>query len=106
MSEELIVGSLTVLLDDDGFLEEPDIWNEEIALALAHMEDVDELTEEHWKVVNYLREYYQDNNVAPMVRKVCKDTGFDLKKIYQLFPTGPAKGACKIAGLPKPTGCV
>ena len=106
MSEELIVGSLTVLLDDDGFLEEPDVWNEEIALALAHMEDVDELTEEHWKVVNYLREYYQDNNVAPMVRKVCKDTGFDLKKIYQLFPTGPAKGACKIAGLPKPTGCV
>lgn len=106
MSEELVVGSLTVLLDDDGFLEEPDIWNEEIALALAHMEDVDELTEEHWKVVNYLREYYQDNNVAPMVRKVCKDTGFDLKKIYQLFPTGPAKGACKIAGLPKPTGCV
>jgi dissimilatory sulfite reductase related protein len=41
-----------------------------------------------------------------MIRKVTKDTGFPLKRIYELFPTGPAKGACKLAGLPKPTGCV
>ena len=65
-----------------------------------------ELTETHWKLVNYLREYYLKNNIAPMIRKLCKDTGIPLKEIYELFPSGPAKGACKVAGLPKPTGCV
>jgi tRNA 2-thiouridine synthesizing protein E len=64
------------------------------------------MTEEHWKVVRYLRNYYLEFNIAPMIRKLCKDTGFKLKKIYELFPSGPAKGACKVAGLPKPTGCV
>jgi dissimilatory sulfite reductase related protein len=103
---ELLVGSQTLELDEDGFLMEPELWNEEVAKALALTEEVFELTEEHWKVINYLREYFEENNVAPMIRKVVKDTGFDLKKIYELFPSGPAKGACKIAGLPKPTGCV
>lgn len=106
MSDLLVVGAMTLELDEDGFLIEPELWNEEVAKALALTEDVYELTEEHWKVINYLREYFLENNVAPMVRKVVKDTGYDLKKIYVLFPGGPAKGACKIAGLPKPTGCV
>ena len=53
-----------------------------------------------------LRGYYLEFGVAPMIRKVVKETGFQLKHIYELFPTGPAKGACKLAGLPKPTGCV
>jgi tRNA 2-thiouridine synthesizing protein E len=57
-------------------------------------------------VVNYLRDYYLEFNMAPMIRKLCKTTGFKLKEIYDLFPSGPAKGACKVAGLPKPTGCV
>ena len=65
-----------------------------------------ELTEEHWKLIDYIREYYAQFGIAPMIRKMCKDTGFDLKKIYALFPSGPAKGACKLAGLSKPTGCV
>jgi len=103
---ELIYQGKKVELDEDGFLQEPELWNEELAKQLAKMEEVEELTEEHWKVVNYLREYFQEYGIAPMVRKLCKDTGFDLKKIYALFPSGPAKGACKIAGLTKPTGCV
>ena len=103
---DLVVGSQTLELDEDGFLTEPTLWNEEVAKALALTEGISELTEEHWKVINYLREYFDDNNVAPMVRKVVKDTGYNLNKIYELFPSGPAKGACKIAGLPKPTGCV
>lgn len=102
----LVVGSMTLELDEDGFLTEPELWDEEVAKALALTENIEELTEEHWKVINYLREYFQEYNVAPMVRKVVKETGYDLKKIYILFPSGPAKGACKIAGLPKPTGCV
>ena len=68
--------------------------------------DASPMGEEHWKLVNYLREYYLKYEIAPPVRMLVKQTGLDLKKIYTLFPGGPAKGACKIAGLPKPTGCV
>ena len=100
------VGDKTLSVDEDGFIEDPDLWNEEVAAALGKVEHVDELTEDHWKVVNYLREYYQKFGVAPMIRKLCKETGFKLNIIYELFPSGPAKGACKVAGLPKPTGCV
>jgi tRNA 2-thiouridine synthesizing protein E len=99
-------GNVSIEVDEDGFIENPDEWNEEVAAALGKSEGVDELTDEHWKVVNFLRDYYLKFGVAPMIRKLCKQTGFPLKKIYELFPSGPAKGACKIAGLPKPTGCV
>lgn len=93
-------------VDEDGFMSEPEKWDDAVAKALASTEGVDELTEDHWKVVNYLREYFLEFGVAPMIRKLCKGTDFKLKEIYELFPSGPAKGACKVAGLPKPTGCV
>ena len=99
-------GNVSIEVDEDGFMQEPEHWNEEVAAALSGTEGVDELTEDHWKVVNYLRDYYMEFGVAPMIRKLCKKTGFKLKDIYDLFPSGPAKGACKVAGLPKPTGCV
>ena len=99
-------GDIVLVVDEDGFIEEPSHWNEKVAAALGPGEGVDNLTENHWKVVNYLRDYYLKFGVAPMIRKLCKDTGFKLNEIYELFPSGPAKGACKIAGLPKPTGCV
>lgn len=94
------------LVDEDGFLEDPTIWNEDAAKDFASIEGVTELTEEHWKMINYLRNYYLQFGIAPMIRKLCKETGFPLSKVYELFPSGPAKGACKLAGLPKPTGCV
>jgi tRNA 2-thiouridine synthesizing protein E len=100
------VGDITLEIDEDGFIQDPSAWNEAVAKALAKTEGVDELTEEHWKLVNYLRDYYLEFGIAPMIRKLCKATGFKLKKVYELFPSGPAKGACKVAGLPKPTGCV
>lgn len=93
-------------VDEDGFLSEPEVWNKDIANALAATEGVDDLTDDHWKVINYLRDYFTQFGVAPMIRKLCKETGFKLKTIYELFPSGPAKGGCKVAGLPKPTGCV
>jgi len=99
-------GSISISVDEDGFMQEPEQWNEDVAKALATTEGVNELAENHWKVVHYLRKYYVDFGVAPMIRKLCKETGFSLKEIYELFPSGPAKGACKVAGLPKPTGCV
>ena len=100
------VGSLRLEIDEDGFIQDPSQWNSEVAAALARTEGVDELTEIHWKLVNYLRGYYLEFGTAPMIRKLCKETGMKLNQIYELFPTGPAKGACKVAGLPKPTGCV
>jgi len=97
---------ITIDVDEDGFMEKPECWNERAALALASTEELAELTEAHWKVINYLRNYSQKFGIAPMIRKLCKETGFSLKEMYELFPSGPAKGACKVAGLAKPTGCV
>ncbi len=77
-----------------------------VATDFACSEAVETLTEDHWKVINYIRNYYLEFGIAPMIRKLCKETGFKLNEIYALFPSGPAKGACKLAGLPKPTGCV
>jgi tRNA 2-thiouridine synthesizing protein E len=93
-------------VDEDGFIQDTSKWTEDVVTGLASTEGIEQLTEEHWKVIRYLREYYQKFRVAPPIRMLCKQTGFQLKYIYQLFPTGPAKGACKLAGLPKPTGCI
>jgi len=104
---EIAVDGKTFELNEEGFLLNPEEWSEKVALALASSEEgLDELTEDHWKVIHYIRGYYQEKKLAPMVRKVCKNSGFSLKYIFELFPSGPAKGACKLAGLPKPDGCV
>jgi tRNA 2-thiouridine synthesizing protein E len=104
--EKVELGGKLLEIDEDGFIQDPGEWDESVATALAHTEAVDQMTDDHWKVVHYLRDYYLEYNMAPMIRKLCKETGFKLKEIYDLFPSGPAKGACKVAGLPKPTGCV
>jgi len=97
----------SIEVNEEGFLQNPGEWDEQIAGILARVEEkIENLTEEHWSVINYIRNYYLEKNIAPMVRKVCKNTGFSLKHIFELFPSGPAKGACKVAGLPKPDGCV
>jgi tRNA 2-thiouridine synthesizing protein E len=96
-----------VEVDEDGFIADPSLWDEDLARFLAEREEgIVDLTEDHWKVIHYLNGYYREYEIAPMVRKLCQETGFKLKHIYELFPSGPARGACKIAGLPKPTGCV
>jgi tRNA 2-thiouridine synthesizing protein E len=100
------LGGKQIEIDEDGFIQDPDAWDDGVAKDLAKTEGVEEMTEKHWKLVKYLRDYYLKFGIAPMIRKLCKDTGFQLKEIYDLFPSGPAKGACKVAGLPKPTGCV
>jgi tRNA 2-thiouridine synthesizing protein E len=101
------VNGQPIATNEEGFLSDPDVWNQEVAAILAKQEEgIDSLSEDHWAVINYIRDYFVEKQQAPMVRKVCKNTGFQLKYIYQLFPSGPAKGACKVAGLPKPDGCV
>ncbi len=101
-----LLGGKELEVDEDGFIQDPDQWDKGVAADLAKTEGVDNLTDDHWIVVDFLRDYYLEFNMAPMIRKLCKKTGFKLKEIYDLFPSGPAKGACKVAGLPKPTGCV
>ena len=97
----------TIQLNEEGFMMNPEEWNEDIALALAKsQEGIDSLTAEHWSAIRYIRDYYEEKKMAPMVRKVCKNSGLSLTRIFELFPSGPAKGACKLAGLPKPDGCV
>jgi tRNA 2-thiouridine synthesizing protein E len=93
-------------VDEEGFLEDPESWNESVAKALAVKEEIAELSESHWKVINYLRHYYLQFGTAPTAGKLLKATGFQLNEIYDLFPSGPGMGACKLAGLPKPVGCV
>jgi TusE/DsrC/DsvC family sulfur relay protein len=100
-------GGRTLELNEEGFLVNPDEWTEEIAPLLAKdQENLDELTPEHWAVIRFIRAYYLEKKLAPMVRAICKTTNLQLRQIYELFPSGPAKGACKLAGLPKPDGCV
>ncbi len=104
--QKTMLGGIEIEIDEDGFIQEPDKWNKEVAEDLAKTENAYPMGEDHWKLVNYLREYFLKYEIAPAIRMLCKQTGYDLKAIYKLFPGGPAKGACKVAGLPKPTGCV
>jgi TusE/DsrC/DsvC family sulfur relay protein len=104
---QLEIGGNVYEVDEDGFLQDLEKWSKEFAQGYASIEGIDgELSADHWKLIEYIRDYYAQFGIAPMIRKMCKDTGLDLKKIYELFPSGPAKGACKLAGLSKPTGCV
>ncbi len=101
-----VLGGTELEVDEDGFIQEPEKWNKGVAEDIAKTEDAYPMGDDHWKVVDYLRNYFLEYEIAPPIRMLTKQTGFDLKYIYQLFPAGPAKGACKVAGLPKPTGCV
>jgi tRNA 2-thiouridine synthesizing protein E len=108
----LEVNGKTYETDEEGYLANLSEWNEDVAKALAESENL-EMTDNHWEVVNFLREYYSEYQIAPAVRVLTKAIGKKLGKdkgnskyLYELFPYGPAKQACKIAGLPKPTGCV
>lgn len=102
----------TYEVDEEGYLINLDEWSEDLAVHFAEKDGV-ELTDNHWEVINFLREYYEEYQIAPMIRVLVKAIGKKLgpekgnnKYLYELYPEGPAKQACKYAGLPKPTGCV
>lgn len=96
----------TFEVDGDGFLSDPTIWDKEVASLIAKYDGIEEMNEKHWAIVNIIRNNWEEKGTAPMVRIICKETGIRLKEIYELFPLGPARGACRVAGLPKPDGCV
>jgi TusE/DsrC/DsvC family sulfur relay protein len=106
------LASKTYHTDEEGYLIELADWSEAVAELMAKQEDTP-LTPEHWEVIYFLREYYAEYHIAPAIRILTKGIGRKLGKdkgntqyLYQLFAYGPAKQACKYAGLPKPTGCV
>jgi dissimilatory sulfite reductase related protein len=106
------VNGTTVAADEEGYITNLSDWSKDLADVIADAENI-EMNEEHWEVVNFLRDYYDEYQIAPAVRVLIKSVKKSMgpekgnnKYMYELFPYGPAKQACKIAGLPKPTGCV
>ena len=106
------VNGKTFETDEEGYLANITEWEPGVAEVMSKQDDL-ELTSEHWEIINFLREYYEEYQIAPAVRvltkAVAKKMGKDKansKYLYTLFPYGPGKQACRYAGLPKPTGCV
>ncbi len=93
-------------VDAEGFLTDAAQWNEQIATDIARANGIDELTERHWQVVNFMRDTYLSTGSAPSIRTLGKTSGVPIKELYALFPKGPAKLAAKIGGIPKPRGCI
>lgn len=87
-------------IDNEGFLWEPEKWTKEIAIQLAAYERIIKLCDKHWEIIFYIRSYYEDFECIPSVHKICAHTGLRTIDIYKLFPGGPIKSACRIAGIP------
>ena len=100
------VADLTVSFDAEGFMTDPNEWTPEIAAVLATEEGIDELTEQHWVVINFVRDEYAKNGQSPTLRAIGKRSGVNTKELYALYPKGPAKKVARIAGLGKPKGCI
>jgi tRNA 2-thiouridine synthesizing protein E len=106
------VNGAVIEADEEGYITDIGLWSQELADVIAKAENI-EMDEDHWEVVNFLRNYYEEYQIAPAVRVLTKAIKKTMgpekgnsKYLYELFPYGPAKQACKIAGLPKPTGCI
>ena len=95
-----------VAVNDEGFFEHPEQWSEDMASDLARAEGIEPLTDRHWQVIRFMRKEYQEKGTGPTVRVLGKTSGVPVKELYELFPKGPAKVAAKIAGIPKPRGCI
>lgn len=104
--ETAVILDRTIEFDKDGHLANRSDWTPELAQELAYLVDVGELNDRHWVVINYIRNEFEKEGDAPSIRKLTKQSGVTTKELYQLFPKGPAKKAAKIAGLPKPKGCI
>jgi len=100
------IAATDVELNDEGFFVQPDQWTEAMVPDLAHREGIDDVTDAHWQVIRFMRAEYFEKGTGPTVRILGKTSGVSVKELYQLFPKGPAKVAAKIAGIPKPRGCI
>lgn len=91
--------------DDDGFLKTMSEWNPAIAQVLAEKNDIGPLSDEHWLVIEYVKDYYEKYATGPPVVKISQATGLSMEEICDLFPCGVVRGAYRLAGLPRPAGC-
>ena len=105
MSTRVYAGT-EVTVNDDGFFADARQWRAEMAPEIAREAGIDTLTPQHWQVVSFMRHEYAEKGTGPSVRALSKTSGVSIKDLYQLFPKGPAKLAAKIAGIPKPRGCI
>ncbi|MHB8263517.1 MAG: TusE/DsrC/DsvC family sulfur relay protein [Acidimicrobiales bacterium] len=105
MTTKLLAGQ-DVEVDGEGFLVDPSQWNEEVARAMAKEEGIDDLTDKHMQVINFMRSEFMEKGTAPNIRSLGKTSGVSVKELYQLFPKGPAKLAAKLGGISKPHGCI
>jgi tRNA 2-thiouridine synthesizing protein E len=105
MATATITG-VDVELNDEGFFVDPTQWTDEMAVQLAAEAGIDHLTDRHWQVLRFMRQEFFEKGTGPTVRVLGKTSGVPVKELYQLFPKGPAKMAAKIAGIPKPRGCI
>ena len=96
----------SVTVDDEGFFTDPGRWTEPMAGQIAREQGIETLTDRHWRVLKFMRAEYAAKGTGPTVRALGKTSGVSVKELYQLFPKGPAKTAAKIAGIPKPRGCI
>jgi TusE/DsrC/DsvC family sulfur relay protein len=101
-----LIADAPVDVDAEGFMTNPDQWNEPIAEAIAGQNGIPVLTERHWLVVRFMRERYLSTGSAPSIRALGKESGVPVKELYTRFPKGPAKLAARIGGIPKPKGCI
>ena len=97
---------IAVEVNDEGFFTKPEQWTKDIATELAAAEGIPSLTPKHWQVLDFMRKEYFEKGTGPTVRALGKTSGVSVKELYELFPNGPAKMAARIAGIPKPKGCI
>jgi dissimilatory sulfite reductase related protein len=102
----MTIAATDVELTDEGFFVHPEQWTEEMAPEIARRAGIDALTDAHWTVIRFMRSEYLAKGTGPTVRVLGKTSGVSIKELYQLFPKGPATTAAKIAGIPKPRGCI
>ena len=100
------INTTEVDVNDEGFFVDPEQWTEEMAPELARREGIDLLTDAHWTVLRFMRSEFHETGTGPTVRLLGKKSGVSVKDLYQLFPKGPAKVAARVAGIPKPRGCI
>lgn len=96
----------SISFNDEGFMEDHTQWDENVAHEIASKVGLEELTDRHFKVLQFMRKAYEENGTGPTIRALTKQSGIPTKELYELFPNGPAKKAARIAGIPKPQGCI
>lgn len=100
------IANFAIEVNDEGFFTHPEQWSRELVPELARAEGIESVSERHWLVIDFMRKEFLDKGTGPSVRALSKSSGVAVKELYELFPKGPAKVAARVAGIPKPRGCI